>query len=96
MVNPVVLEQPEPSQDAFVLRDSPVAIDELSGSLPVNAERAIVLYDPMNNNMPSRSPFSISVNSDFLSGFKSKFLTQYLYLIDSSNEILMLGEKDVG
>ncbi|XP_071737076.1 uncharacterized protein [Rutidosis leptorrhynchoides] len=73
MANPVVFEQPDPTQDSFVMKDSPVAIDELNVSLPLNEERSIVLYDPMNN-MPSRSPFSISVNSDFLSGFKNPVL----------------------
>ncbi|KAJ9550553.1 hypothetical protein OSB04_014598 [Centaurea solstitialis] len=77
-VNPVVFGQPVPSQDNFaeqVVRDShsPIAIHELSGSLPLNEERAIVLFDPKNNMLPlqTQSPFSISVNSDFLSGFKN-------------------------
>ncbi|KAJ0800522.1 hypothetical protein HanPI659440_Chr03g0103961 [Helianthus annuus] len=72
MANPVAFGQPEPSQ----------TIDDLSGILPVNEERAIVLYDPVNNAplLQTRSPFTISVNSDFLSGFKSKFITPYLTL----------------
>nr|XP_043627653.1 uncharacterized protein LOC122599240 [Erigeron canadensis] len=76
MVNPMVFEQPELYQDTFVeqaVRGSPIAIDELSGSFPVNEERAIVLYDP-TNNMPAlqtRSPFSVTVNSDFLSRIKN-------------------------
>lgn len=78
-VNPVVFAQPAPPQDTFVeqvVSDNPIAIPELSGSLPVNEERAIVLFDPMNNMLPlqPRQPFSISVNSDFLSGYKSPVL----------------------
>lgn len=77
--NPMVFGQPAPSQDTFVeqvVGDSPIAIQELSGGLPVNEERAIVLFDPMNSMLPMqpRSPFSISVNSDFLSGYKSPVL----------------------
>ncbi|KAF5813447.1 hypothetical protein HanRHA438_Chr03g0109421 [Helianthus annuus] len=60
MANPVAFGQPEPSQ----------TIDDLSGILPVNEERAIVLYDPAPL-LQTRSPFTISVNSDFLSGFKN-------------------------
>ncbi|PWA34176.1 hypothetical protein CTI12_AA621570 [Artemisia annua] len=73
---PPIIEEEEMSNaacaDGFVeeiVRGSNVTIDEL----PENDERAIVLYDPANN-VP-RSPFTVSVNSDFLSGFKSKFVT---------------------
>lgn len=74
MVNPVPSEATSMEQ---VMTSNPVAID---GSLPENEERAIVLYDPTNNipSFQSRSPFSISVNSDFLSGYKSKFFTPYV------------------
>ncbi|KAI3724357.1 hypothetical protein L2E82_36129 [Cichorium intybus] len=43
-------------------------------------QRAIVLYEPMNNipSLQSRSPFSLSVNSDFLSRYKSKYFTPYI------------------
>ncbi|KAK9076876.1 hypothetical protein SSX86_005216 [Deinandra increscens subsp. villosa] len=59
----------------------PEAIDDLL----VNEERAIVLYDPMNN-IPSRSPFSFSVNSDFLSGFKNPVLwSNRSHLLESLN-----------
>ncbi|CAI9293843.1 unnamed protein product [Lactuca saligna] len=76
MGSPLVFEQSVPSQATSmeqVMTRSSVAINELNGSLPENEERAIVLYDPMNNipSLQSRSPFSISVNSDFLSGYKS-------------------------
>ncbi|XP_023740497.1 uncharacterized protein LOC111888567 [Lactuca sativa] len=89
MGNPVVFEQSVPSQATSmeqVMTSSPVAINELNGSLPENEERAIVLYDPMNNipSFQSRSPFSISVNSDFLSGYKSKFFAPYI--IKSSDD----------
>ncbi|KVG63136.1 uncharacterized protein LOC112504730 [Cynara cardunculus var. scolymus] len=78
-VNPVVFGQPPPSRDNFVeqvVSGSPIAIHELSGSLPENEERAIVLFDPLNNMLPLQphAPFSFSVNSDFLSGYKSPVL----------------------
>ncbi|KAL4564455.1 hypothetical protein LXL04_028519 [Taraxacum kok-saghyz] len=83
MVNPVVFGQPMSSQATSmeqVMTTSPVAIDDPRVGLPENEERAIVLYDPTNNipSLQSRSPFSISVNSDFLSGYKSKFFTPYI------------------
>ncbi|GJV41027.1 hypothetical protein Tco_1419467 [Tanacetum coccineum] len=69
---PPIIEEEEMSnaacEDGFVeeiVRGSNVTINEL----PENEERAIVLYDPLNN-VP-RSPISVSVNSDFLSGFKN-------------------------
>ncbi|KAI7756387.1 hypothetical protein M8C21_010963 [Ambrosia artemisiifolia] len=78
--NPVAFGQLEPSQ----------AIEDTSGILPVNDERAIVLYDPTNNTplLQTRSPFTISVNSNFLSGFKNLvFWSNRSHALDSSNTI---------
>ncbi|KAI3496331.1 hypothetical protein L1887_38689 [Cichorium endivia] len=73
MVNPVLPSQPTSVEQ--VMTSTPV-------SLPENEERALVLYEPMNNNnipsLQSRSPFSLSVNSDFLSRYKSKYFTPYI------------------
>ncbi|KAM0036504.1 hypothetical protein Hdeb2414_s0014g00427181 [Helianthus debilis subsp. tardiflorus] len=80
MANPVAFGQPELSQ----------TIDDLSGILPVNEERAIVLYDPVNNAplLQTRSPFTISVNSDFLSGFKNPvFWSNRSHPLESLNAI---------
>lgn len=87
VVNPMVFGDAASSNGILVEEpvSGPIAIDEVSGGLPVNEERAIVLYDSMNNIplLQTRSPFSISVNSDFLTGFKSKLLTPYLHFISS-------------
>ncbi|KAI7737015.1 hypothetical protein M8C21_016197 [Ambrosia artemisiifolia] len=74
--NPVEFGQPKPVHDHFVeqpMESSPIGTDELKSSLPVNEERAIVLFNS-NNNLPSFQstiPFSISTGSDFLSRFKN-------------------------
>ncbi|KAJ0523230.1 hypothetical protein HanRHA438_Chr10g0468851 [Helianthus annuus] len=55
------------------MESSPIAIDELKSSVPVNEERAIVLFNPKDNtpSLQPRIPFSISTGSDFLSRFKN-------------------------
>ncbi|XP_076933219.1 uncharacterized protein LOC143599041 [Bidens hawaiensis] len=81
MVNPVTFAQPEPSN---------TIVDDLSHTLPVKEERAIVLYDPVNNIplLQSRSPFSFTVNSDFLSGFKNRmFWSNRSQALESLNGI---------
>ncbi|KAI3744482.1 hypothetical protein L1987_57564 [Smallanthus sonchifolius] len=72
----MVFGQSMPLQESFVeqsMESSPVAIDELSNSVPVNEERASVLFNPKNNTRSLQSPvlFSISADSDFLSRFKN-------------------------
>lgn len=38
-----------------------------------NHERAIVLFKPVNTSFLQSSPLSVSVDSDIISGFKSKY-----------------------
>ncbi|KAL8265096.1 hypothetical protein R6Q59_023226 [Mikania micrantha] len=74
MVNPVIVGQPEAAE----------AIDDMI----VNEERAIVLYDPMNNIplLQLKSPISVSVNSNFLSGFKNRVLwSNQSHVLESLN-----------
>ncbi|KAI3803204.1 hypothetical protein L1987_31353 [Smallanthus sonchifolius] len=75
-LNSMELGQSMPLQDNFMeqsMESSPIANDELRSSVPVNEERAIVLFNPMNNTRSLQSPisFSISADSDFLSRFKN-------------------------
>ncbi|KAK1417038.1 hypothetical protein QVD17_26160 [Tagetes erecta] len=75
-LNSMACGQSIPFQDNFMeqsMEDVPIAIDELSNSVPVNEERAIVLFNP-NNNTPllqTPAPFSISTDSHFISRFKN-------------------------
>lgn len=78
-LNSTACGQSMPFQDNFMeqsMEDIPIAIDELSNSVPVNEERAIVLFNPNNNtsSLQTPVPFSISTDSHFLSRFKSKLL----------------------
>lgn len=53
--------------------EAPV-IEELS-TPPVNEERAVVLFKPVNTHLlHSPSKFSVTVDSEIISGFKSKYL----------------------
>ncbi|KAF7849273.1 hypothetical protein BT93_L1022 [Corymbia citriodora subsp. variegata] len=52
------------------------ALASSSASAPENEERAIVLFKPVHGRLqrgPSPSSFSVSVDPDFISGFKSQF-----------------------
>ncbi|KAL8222943.1 hypothetical protein R6Q57_020342 [Mikania cordata] len=74
MVNPVIVGQPEAAE----------AVDDMI----VNEERAIVLYDPMNNIplLQLKSPISVSVNSNFLSGFTNRVLwSNQSHVLESLN-----------
>ncbi|KAJ0666916.1 hypothetical protein HanPI659440_Chr17g0672081 [Helianthus annuus] len=53
------------------MESSPIAFNELKSSVPVNEERAIVLFNPKDNTplLLPWIPFSISTGSDFLSRF---------------------------
>ncbi|KAD6794868.1 hypothetical protein E3N88_05764 [Mikania micrantha] len=75
-LNSVEFGQSMPFQNNLVeesMESSPIAIHELNNSVPVNEERAIVLFNPQNNTPSLKSPisFSISADSDFLSRFKN-------------------------
>ena len=50
------------------------SIQEKVDGVPFNAERAIVLFKPVNSPlMRSSSKYSVSVDSDFIFGFKSMY-----------------------
>lgn len=64
---PVEFEQLLPEKQVENTRE------EVDG-IPLNAERAIVLFKPVNSPlMQSPSKFSVSVDSDIISGFKNQF-----------------------
>ena len=44
-----------------------------------NQERAIVLFKPVNTSFLQSSPLSVSVDSDIISGFKSKYRFQHSF-----------------
>lgn len=53
--------------------------EEVDG-IPFNAERAIVLFKPVNSPwMKSESKYSFSVDSDIISGFKSMYFHLHLF-----------------
>ncbi|GLT80280.1 hypothetical protein SLA2020_517310 [Shorea laevis] len=63
---PPIIEEDE-------IPEAPV-IEELSAS-PVNEERAVVLFKPFNTHLlHSPSKFSVTIDSDIISGFKKQFL----------------------
>ncbi|RVW27940.1 hypothetical protein CK203_094116 [Vitis vinifera] len=67
MMFPVEFEQLLPEKQVENTRE------EVDG-IPLNAERAIVLFKPVNSPlMQSPSKFSVSVDSDIISGFKNQF-----------------------
>lgn len=78
MMPPLVFEQPimssEPNNLGAKLRGGGPIIEELP-TVPENEERAIVLFKPVNNASVFQSPsgYSISVDSNIISGFKSKY-----------------------
>ncbi|KAM7481060.1 hypothetical protein LguiB_005643 [Lonicera macranthoides] len=79
MMPPLVFEQPimssEPNNLGATLRGGGPIIEELP-TVPENEERAIVLFKPVNNASMFQSPssYSISVDSNIISGFKNQGL----------------------
>lgn len=71
---PVEFEQLLPEKQVENTRE------EVDG-IPLNAETAIVLFKPVNSPlMQSPSKFSVSVDSDIISGFKSMRCRPHLSL----------------
>ncbi|XP_057980554.1 uncharacterized protein LOC131166222 [Malania oleifera] len=86
---PPILEEEEPEL-LFALEQSggAPAMEELP-SVPVNEERAIVLFKPMNTPLlHSPSNFSISVDSDIISDFKNFWSSQSNHIKPAEDEAI--------